>query len=77
MYMSNAIFRGSPDVLLIIIPVVCLFCWLFNAYRLRKLKKAKPDAWDKQKSDRIALWIIGGFIIVTALALAALRPFFA
>lgn len=77
MHMQNAIFRGSPDVLLMIIPVVYLFCWLFNAYRLRKLKKAKPGTWDRQKSDRIALWVILGFIVAAALALAALRPFFA
>ena len=44
MYNGPMFFKGSMEVMLVIVLVSFLFVWLFNAYRLRKLKKSKQDA---------------------------------
>lgn len=67
--------RVSPEISIVIILAVGLFCWLFNAYRLGKIKKAKPGTWDKKKSDRIAVLIVALLIIAAALTIAALESF--
>lgn len=76
MYNHPTFFRGSPEILLFLVPVLFLFVWLFNAYRLRKLKKSKQDTGSRKRSDRMDTFIVFLFIIVTALAAAALESFF-
>lgn len=77
MYNHYMLSRATPEISIVIILAVGLFCWLFNAYRLGKIKKAKPGTWDKKKSDRTAVLIVALFIIVAALAIAALESLFA
>lgn len=74
MYNNPTFFRGSPEIMLLIIPVVYLFCWLFNAYRLGKFKKSRQSTRGKKRDDRIAVFIVFIFIIAAALAAAALEP---
>ncbi len=75
MYNGPMFFKGSMGVMLFIVLVSFLFVWLFNAYRLRKLKKSKQDARSRKRGDRIDMFIVFLFIIVTALAAYALESF--
>lgn len=77
MYNHPTFFRGSPEIMLFIVPAAFLFCWLFNAYQLGKLKKSKRGTRSKKREDRIALFVLFIFIIGTALAAAALESVFA
>lgn len=77
MYNHYMLSQVSPEISIVMILAVGLFCWLFNAYRLGKIKKAKSGTWDKKKSDRIAVFIVALFIIVGSLAIAALESLFA
>lgn len=77
MYNHYMLSRVSPEISIVILLAVGLFCWLFNAYQLGKIKKSKPGTWDKKKNARIAVLIVALFIIVAALAIAALESLFA
>lgn len=74
--MYNAIFRGSPETLLFFIPAAVLFCLVFNAWQLGKFGKAKQGRWDRKKSGRIVVLVVGLFIIVVGVGAAVLELIF-
>lgn len=71
-YMHSAVFRGPLEIYLFLILATGLFCWLFNAWRLGKFKRAKQGTRNRKRSDRIALFIIAFFTVAIALVAAAL-----
>lgn len=75
MYNNPVFFKGSPEIMLLIIPAAFLFCWLFNSCRLGKLKRSKQSARDRKRNDRMALFILFLFIIATTVAAAVLESF--
>lgn len=76
MYMCNAIFRGSPEILLLFIPAAALFCLVFNAWRLGKFGKSKRGKWGKKRADKVAVLAVGFFIIVVGVGAAVLELIF-